>query len=33
VIGDRWGVTESEITRHYPCDDIMPLRVCRHGGA
>jgi hypothetical protein len=24
VIGDRWGVTEDEVMRHYPCDDIVP---------
>jgi hypothetical protein len=24
VIGDRWGVTEAEITRSYPCDDVVP---------
>jgi hypothetical protein len=23
VIGDRWGVTEAEITRRYPCDDLV----------
>jgi hypothetical protein len=27
VIGDRWGVTEAEILRHYPCDDIVPSPV------
>jgi hypothetical protein len=24
VIGDRWGVTEAEIDRRYPCDDFVP---------
>ena len=24
MIGDRWGVTPSEIARHYPCDDVVP---------
>jgi hypothetical protein len=24
VIGDRWGVTPAEITRAYPCDDVVP---------
>lgn len=23
VLGDRWGVTESEIVRSYPCDDFV----------
>jgi hypothetical protein len=23
VIGDRWGVTDSEILRSYPCDDFV----------
>jgi hypothetical protein len=23
VIGDRWGVTEAEVTRRYPCDDAV----------
>jgi hypothetical protein len=23
VIGDRWGVTDDEVARHYPCDDIV----------
>ena len=27
VIGDRWGVTEAEVTRHYPCDDLVPAPV------
>jgi hypothetical protein len=24
VIGDRWGVTPTETTRRYPCDDLVP---------
>jgi hypothetical protein len=27
VIGDRWGVTEAEVTRRYPCDDLVPTPV------
>jgi hypothetical protein len=27
VIADRWGVTPSEVGRHYPCDDIVPEPV------
>lgn len=27
MIGDRWGVTDVEIARHYPCDDIVPSPV------
>jgi hypothetical protein len=23
MIGDRWNVTEDEVTRHYPCDDFV----------
>ena len=23
MIGDRWGVSDSEVQRHYPCDDIV----------
>lgn len=23
MIGDRWGVTDDEVARHYPCDDIV----------
>jgi hypothetical protein len=23
VIGDRWGVTDAEVSRHFPCDDIV----------
>jgi len=25
VIGSRWGVTEAEVERRYPCDDVVPL--------
>lgn len=24
MIADRWGVTDAEIARHYPCDDVVP---------
>lgn len=24
VIGDRWGVTDAEIARRYPCDELVP---------
>jgi hypothetical protein len=24
VIGDRWGMRDDEIARHYPCDDCVP---------
>lgn len=27
MIGDRWGVTDAEVARHYPCDDIVPSPV------
>jgi hypothetical protein len=27
VIGDRWGVTQVETTRWYPCDDLVPSPV------
>ncbi len=27
MIGDRWGVTDDEVSRRYPCDDIVPLPV------
>jgi hypothetical protein len=23
MIGDRWGVTDAEVARHYPCDDLV----------
>ena len=27
MIGDRWGVTDEEVTRHYPCDEVVPAPV------
>ncbi len=27
MIGDRWGVTQTETTRRYPCDDLVPEPV------
>lgn len=24
VIGERWGVTDQEVARRYPCDDVVP---------
>ncbi|KUI23939.1 polyketide cyclase [Mycobacterium sp. IS-1496] len=24
MIADRWGVTDAEVARHYPCDDLIP---------
>ena len=24
MIGDRWGVSDAETRRHYPCDDLVP---------
>ena len=24
MIGDRWGVTDEEVRRAYPCDDVVP---------
>jgi hypothetical protein len=24
MIGDRWNVTDDEVSRHYPCDDFVP---------
>ena len=24
VIGERWGVTDQEVARRYPCDDLVP---------
>lgn len=24
MIGDRWGVRDDEVARHYPCDDFVP---------
>ena len=32
VIGDRWGVTEAEVTSLYLCDDWYRPRCCRRGG-
>jgi len=29
VIGDRWGVTDSEISDSYPCDDFVVAPVLR----
>ena len=29
MIGDRWGVTDDEVSRHYPCDDIVPTPSVR----
>lgn len=27
--GDRWGATDDEVARHYPCDDIVPAPTLR----
>ncbi len=27
VLGDRWGVTDAEVARRYPCDDVIPAPV------
>lgn len=27
MIGERWGVTEEEVARHFPCDDLVPSPV------
>jgi hypothetical protein len=27
MIGDRWGVSDEEVARHYPCDDVIPAPV------
>ncbi len=24
MIGDRWGVTQAEVERRYPCDELLP---------
>ncbi len=24
MIGDRWGVDDDEVARHYPCDELVP---------
>lgn len=29
MIGDRWGVTDEEVARRYPCDDVVPSPVLR----
>jgi hypothetical protein len=29
MIGDRWGVTDAEVGRRYPCDEIVPFPVMR----
>ncbi len=29
MIGDRWGVSDEEVARHYPCDDLVPAPVLR----
>jgi hypothetical protein len=32
MIGDRWGVSNDEVARHYPCDDFVRapvLQACR----
>jgi hypothetical protein len=27
MIGDRWGVTDADVARRYPCDDFVPAPV------
>lgn len=27
MIGDRWGVSDEDIARHYPCDGLVPAPV------
>ena len=27
MIGDRWGVTDEEVARRYPCDELVPNGV------
>lgn len=27
MIGDRWGVSDQEVARPYPCDDLVPAPV------
>lgn len=27
MIGDRWGVTDEDVARHFPCDDIVRAPV------
>jgi hypothetical protein len=29
MIGDRWGVTDAEVARRYPCDDVVPEPALR----
>jgi hypothetical protein len=29
MIGERWGVTDAEVARHYPCDDLVPTPAWR----
>lgn len=29
MIGDRWGVTDAEVARAYPCDEFVPAPVLR----
>ena len=29
MIADRWGVTDEEVARTYPCDDFVPCPVVR----
>jgi hypothetical protein len=33
MIGDRWGVTDAEVARRYPCDDVVlaPVREAWRG--
>jgi hypothetical protein len=26
-LGDRWGVSDAELARHYPCDDVVGVPV------
>jgi hypothetical protein len=27
MIGDRWGVSDEEVARRYPCDALVPAPV------
>lgn len=27
MIGDRWGVSDDEVARRYPCDEVVPVPV------
>lgn len=29
TIADRWGVTDEEVSRHYPCDDEVPAATLK----